>query len=305
MELLQLKYFRTVARYEHMTRAAEELSIAQPSLSQTIKRLEKEVGVRLFDRKGRKIRLNRYGKLFLEKTEQALATLEEGKREVADLAKLNDNCISLSVMRTPIIPDLLSHFHHWHPAVRFRVRQLSLTTVMHQLETGEIDMCITPYQKEPDSPYDWKRLMNDEIYLVVPGSHHLACRSSIDLLDIAREPFILKASGAFREVTDTFFQMAGFEPDIAFEVDDPVSIRCLVREGLGVAFFSSLTLQSIKDCSIVPLKINKPRCFRTISLVWNTERHHSPIAVQFYHYVVQYFSELNQKEKGRPGQLPG
>lgn len=296
MELLQLKYFQTVARLQHMTRAAHELSIAQPSLSQTIKRLETEIGVPLFDRKGRRIKLNSYGKLFLEKTEMALSILQEGRREVSDLAKVKQDRISLAVMRTPIIPDLLSKFREKHPLVRFRVKQISQTAIGRQLENGDIDVCITPYRQEGEDRFNRLKLMTDEIYLVVPKSHRLAGKTSVNLQDIAQEPFILKAGGAFRETTDAYCRIAGFQPDIAFEVDDSLSIRGLVREGLGVAFFSSLTLRTIKDSSIIPLRISQPHCFRTISLVWNEERYHSQIAVLFQQFVIRYFARLNSPE---------
>ncbi len=80
MELLHLRYFRVVARLEHITKAAEELCIAQPSLSKTIRHLEQEVGVPLFDRPGRSIRLNQFGKAFLEHIETLFHELEEGQR---------------------------------------------------------------------------------------------------------------------------------------------------------------------------------------------------------------------------------
>src|SRR5256886_1659607 len=86
MDLLQLHYFRTVARLEHMTRAAEELLIAQPALSQTIARLEDDLGVPLFDRLGRRIRLNLFGRAFLGRVERIFAELDQGQRELADLA---------------------------------------------------------------------------------------------------------------------------------------------------------------------------------------------------------------------------
>ncbi|MCI1882981.1 MAG: LysR family transcriptional regulator [Sporolactobacillus sp.] len=297
MELLQLKYFLTVARLQHMTRAAHALSIAQPSLSQTIKRLENELGVPLFERKGRRIILNRYGKIFLEKTEAALSSLREGRQEVADLAKVKEDLISLAVMRTPIIPDLLGSFRKNQPLVRFRVKLIARDTFQHQLETGEVDLCILPYLKTGNDPFEWRKLMDDEIFLAVPRSHPLAGRRRINLREIAREPFIMKASGAFRHMTDQFCRMAGFQPDIAFEVDDPLSIRGLVREGLGVAFFSSLTLRTADDTSIVPLRIIKPHCLRTISLVWNKDRYHSPISAVFYQFVIDYFNRFRENGK--------
>src|SRR5438309_3725141 len=107
MDLLQLKYFQTVARLEHMTQAARQLEIAQPSLSQTIARLEEELGVPLFDRQGRQIRLNQFGRTFLRRVERIFAELEDGRRELADLAGLEQGRVSLSMFSTPLLPDLL------------------------------------------------------------------------------------------------------------------------------------------------------------------------------------------------------
>ncbi|MHB8148225.1 MAG: LysR family transcriptional regulator, partial [Vulcanimicrobiaceae bacterium] len=86
MELQQLAYFRVVARTEHFTQAAEELAITQPALSRAISRLERDLGVALFDHRGRSVRLNRYGRAFLRHAERALVALEEGRREVGDLS---------------------------------------------------------------------------------------------------------------------------------------------------------------------------------------------------------------------------
>lgn len=294
MDLLQLKYFQTVAHLEHMTRAAHILSIAQPSLSQTIRRLEEEIGVPLFERKGRRIKLNRYGKIFLDKTEAAFSLLQEAKQQVSDLANVKEDSISLAVMRTPLIPDLLSSFRKQHPFVRFRVKQISRRLISQQLESGEVDICISPYPGHENHPYSRVLLLNDEIYVVVPKSHRLAQQTSVDLRDVAHEPFVLKANGAFRETTDRYCRMAGFQPDIAFEVDDSLSIRGLVREGLGIAFFSSLTLHAVEDASIVPLKITRPHCYRTISLAWNQEHYHPPIVRQFYDFILDYFARLNE-----------
>src|SRR5258708_33114532 len=110
MDLLQLKYFQAVAQLEHMTRAAEQLSIAQPFLSQSIAKLEEDLGVPLFDRQGRRIQLNQFGKVFLKRVERVFVELDEGRREVADLAGLEHGLIALAVASTQPLPDLLSAF---------------------------------------------------------------------------------------------------------------------------------------------------------------------------------------------------
>lgn len=97
MEILQPQYFQTVARLEHMTKAAEQLQIAQPSLSKTISRLEEDLGVALFDREHRKIRLNAAGRIFLNRVERAFAELNEGRREIVELADQDQKNITLAV----------------------------------------------------------------------------------------------------------------------------------------------------------------------------------------------------------------
>jgi transcriptional regulator, LysR family len=96
MNLLQLKYFLTVARCEHMTRAAEELHIAQPSLSKVISKLEEELGVLLFERVGRQIKLNHFGKAFLNRVERVFLELDNGKRELSDMSINESSYISIA-----------------------------------------------------------------------------------------------------------------------------------------------------------------------------------------------------------------
>jgi DNA-binding transcriptional LysR family regulator len=149
MDLLQLSYFRVVARVEHMTKAAEELFIAQPSLSKTIRRLEKEIGVPLFDRQGRSIRLNQFGKAFLEHIERIFRELEEGQREVRDRAGLEQGEVSLVAASLYWLPDLLHRFQVAHTSVHFHLSQRSLAEMPQQLEMGACDFCFlsTPLSK--------------------------------------------------------------------------------------------------------------------------------------------------------------
>ncbi|GJM70035.1 hypothetical protein HMSSN036_22510 [Paenibacillus macerans] len=139
MELLQLQYFRTVARLEHMTKAAEEIRIAQPALSQTIARLEADLGVPLFDRNGRHIKLNGYGKAFLKKIEPALALIEEGRAEVADLAGLEGGRVFLSTTTHKCFTDVIGSFIFRHPKARLQITQVSTLDKIKQLRSGDID----------------------------------------------------------------------------------------------------------------------------------------------------------------------
>jgi DNA-binding transcriptional LysR family regulator len=293
VDLLQLKYFQVVAQLEHMTRAAEKLYIAQPSLSQSIARLEEELGVPLFDRQGRRIRLNQFGSTFLKRVERAFLELDEGKREVADLAGLEQGLIALAVASTQPLPDLLSSFLARHPHVRFRLfQQHSLTAVVQQLERGDIDLCIS--SPPIDRPgITWVPLMTEEIFLLVPAGHSLAQRGSIRLSEAANEPFIsLKPGYGLRDLMDEICKHAGFIPTVAFEGDETATVRGLVTAGLGVTFSSALTSKGFAELPVVPLHIEEPVCQRTIGLAWVEERYLSVAARQFQQFVIEYFARL-------------
>src|SRR6266567_2573570 len=262
MDLLQLKYFQTVARLEHMTKAARQLYIAQPSLSQTIARLEEELGVPLFDRQGRQKQLNQVGRVFLRRVERIFGELEDARSEIADLAGMERGGIALAVVIPQILPDLLRAFLTDHPHVSFRLfHQHSSPTVQQQLEQGEIDLCITSPPIEQQS-IGWISLMTEEIYLMVPPGHRLAERTSIDLKEVEHEPFIsLKPGNTIRDLTDSFCQQAGFTPKVAFEGDEPSTIRGLITASLGVGFVSELVMRNVtsepswKNGAVIPLHI--------------------------------------------------
>ena|SRR5438128_1137812 len=294
MDLLQLHYFRTVARLEHMTRAAEELLIAQPALSQTIARLEDELGVLLFDRLGRRIRLNLFGKAFLEHVERIFAELDQGQQELADLAGGHHGQVELALgAATHLLPDLLSAFHQHHPHISFHLFHHSVTTMVKQLEHGAFDFCITapPLHKPGIASIS---LLTEDIVLALPAGHRLAERTRIHLVEVADEAFLsLKPGQSLRDLTDAFCLQAGFTPKIVFESDDPSTIRGLIRAGQGIAFVPAISWRGSTGPAVAQVQIEEPICQRTIGLSWVEHRYLSLAALQFREFVSDYFAQLS------------
>lgn len=110
MELLQLKYFQTAARLQHISRAADELNVTQPSLSITISRLEDELGVRLFDRKGRNVKLNKAGQAFLDRVNTVFCELESAKEEVQEISGMLSKHISIATTNPRLLSGILTNF---------------------------------------------------------------------------------------------------------------------------------------------------------------------------------------------------
>lgn len=296
MELQQLFYFQTVARLEHMTRAAEELRIAQPSLSKTIARLEEDIGVPLFERQHRQIKLNRFGALFLNRVERVFMEINEGKREILEAMNLEEHTIRMAVTIPRVLPDLVGSFLKENPHVRFQQFVHSMSRMKEQLKNGEVDYCISSIPLNDDEDIVWEPLMTEEIFLILPPGHRLENKSEIDLIEVKDEPFISMNTGyGLRNLTDELCLQAGFSPVISFEGDEPGVIGDLVRQGLGIAFIPAISWMNRRTPFPHKIRINKPTCERTIGLGWSKRRHLTKTAKQFHPFMINYFNHIEKK----------
>ncbi|UTE78700.1 LysR family transcriptional regulator [Rossellomorea sp. KS-H15a] len=296
MELQQLHYFQTVARLEHMTRAAEELRIAQPSLSKTIARLEEDLGVPLFERQHRQIKLNRFGKLFLNRVERIFMEIYEGKREIREAMNLEEHTIRMAVTIPRVLPDLVGSFLKDNPHVRFQQFVHSMAEMKEQLKNGEVDYCISSIPLEDDEDIVWEPLMTEEIFLIVPPGHWLEDREEIDLIEVKDEPFISMNTGyGLRNLTDEICLQAGFSPVISFEGDEPGVIGDLVRQGLGIAFIPAISWMNRRTPFPHKIRIKSPTCVRTIGLGWSKRRHFTRTSKEFHPFMINYFQHIGKK----------
>jgi DNA-binding transcriptional LysR family regulator len=293
MELLQLKYFQTVARLEHMTKAAKELHVAQPSLSKTIARLEQDIGVPLFDRHKQKIRLNPYGQLFLKQVDAALELLEEGKRQVVDQAGLEHGRVFLATTNHRCDAQLIGSFLSAHPEVNLRLTHAtSQDEKMKLLHEGELDFCITSLPIEAtETEIEYIDFLTEEIFLAVPPTHHLTAKQSIYLTEVADETFIsLPKNSSLRELTTQFCIAAGFEPKIGCEVDTLPVVSDFVKMGMGIAFVSDNAKK--RDPSLTLISIKEPICRRTFQLAWKKNHYLSKAAHTFREYLIDFYKDL-------------
>lgn len=289
MDFLQLKYFQLVAKYQHLTKAAQALNISQPALSKMISKLENDLGYELFERKGRKIALNKLGEAYLHTVENVFAELKNGEHALAILAEKQSQLITMAVTIPTILPELLGAFLEKHPKARFRQFQASSDHMKKQLESGEIDVGISTTPIIGDE-IEWLPVLEEELMLTVPLNHPLADRGSIRLIEVKDDPFIVMPNGFdFRRMTDAFCAEAGFSPNYAFEGVETGITQELVEKGLGVAFFPPLvTSKRVYDLQTAKLSIIEPKCSRSVGLVWHKRRSCPQIVQDFIAYTIQY-----------------
>lgn len=168
MDWHQINYFQTVAQVQHITRAADLLSISQPALSRSILKLEDELGVQLFDRKGRNIYLNRYGRMFLNRVEQSIKQIEIGKQEIWDEIHPDNGTISLSFLPSlgiNVVPNIISTFQKTYPNVKFQLTQISNQQIIEQLKSRNVDLALTSLLHD-DKDVFCQLLLTEELYCI-------------------------------------------------------------------------------------------------------------------------------------------
>lgn len=291
MQWDQLVYFRSVARLEHISRAAEELGVTQPALSRAIARLERDVGVELFARRGRSISLTRYGAAFLRQTERALDAIETGRRDVLELASADAALVSLGFLRTlgaALVPRLVRRFAEDHPNVRFTFAQNNGVALEAMLLAGDVAMTLTV--GPPVHPaLLWERVTTQRLVLIVPPDHRLATRRSVKLTELRDETFLsFKPGHAVRDFTDDLCRRDGFTPRIAFEADESNSIRGFVNAGFGIA----LVPQTGTVDDVPSIRIAGNRAQREVGIAWLGDRSLSPAEHAFRIFAVRAHPEL-------------
>src|ERR1051325_6389117 len=179
MELHQLAYFESVSRHLHFTRAAEELNVAQPSVSQQIRKLEHELGTPLFHRMKRHVALTEAGQTFLPHARAVLQRLEEARVEVQELSGMRKGTLAVGAppsVGTHLLPRALAGFSKEHPGITLAFREAGSRTLLTLLEDGELDLAVV-IQPIRHPALETMPLLEEELLLAVPRQHALATGS--------------------------------------------------------------------------------------------------------------------------------
>ncbi|SMC48749.1 LysR family transcriptional regulator [Kibdelosporangium aridum] len=293
MDLLALRYFQTVARLEHVGKAADQLRVAQPSLSRTLARLENDLGAPLFDRRGRRIRLNSFGVAFLHRVDRALAELDDAKQELADAVGLERGTVALAAETLIPLVEPLRSFLADHPSVDVRLLQSSAAAMAEQLRTGEVDLCVA--SQPLNGPGVQCRVLLDEPVLVcVPIGHRLADRGRVSIQDLAGEPFLTTRPGYWqRMLAERLFAKAGLDLRVVCEGDEPSVLFDLVGAGLGLGFIPSIGRRSTVHTTVVWLDVDDPDCRRVLSLAWRDDAYLSAAAQRLRDHTIEHFRNLS------------
>jgi DNA-binding transcriptional LysR family regulator len=287
--LLQLDYFRRLAASEHITATARELYISQTALSNMLSGLEKELGVRLFDRVGRSIRLNEAGRIYLEHVNRAFASLENGRAAVEELSQRKGRQISIAMASTQVWLPLLRAFHTACPDLALRQFTYSARELSQALADMTVDFVLAGEAEITGEDLEKTLIREESVCLCVPAGHPLAGRESLYLREVRDEPFIsLTEDSPWRVFCDRMLEEAGVRVHTAVECD--YTLRGpLVESGFGVA----LTSSAAREVDLLRpnryIRVADLCARRSIYLFRNPRRFLSSAAESFRQFCLDFF----------------
>jgi DNA-binding transcriptional LysR family regulator len=247
MELRQIKFFMAVAEERHFGRAAERMYIAQPALSQHIRRLERELEVQLFDRSARYVRLTPAGEAFWEVARRMSRTAEEATVAARRAEAGETGSLALGVhlpLAAPVLSVLLRHWSRLRPAVHPRLTSGRAGDLVDLVRRRELDVALV------DGPVTDRGLtsalvVEDHMVIVLPADHPLAREEAVSFRSLRGEQFVSVARHSSVSLHDRFIELcgaAGFSPEVALEVDDPELLPMAVAAGLGVGLAAGVSM---------------------------------------------------------------
>ena len=276
MQIHQLRYFCAVARTGGFTRAAQQEHLAQPSLSQQVRKLEDELGARLFDRLGRKVRLTSFGQAFLPRAEAILHQLADAKTEIEEMAGVERGTLvvgSIPTIAPYLLPGCLATFGRKFPQIRINVVEELTAELLDRVHDGTIDLAFLVLPVA-GSQFVCHELLREKLYLVVPRTHRIASHSSAQLNQIEGEPFLLLKEGhCFRENTLAACGRASVKPNVVFETGQFATILAMVAAGAGVSVVPEMAIQPGRGCRFIP--INDEGSFRRVGVIELKQRFRS------------------------------
>lgn len=295
MNFLQLRYFCAIAKNENMSQAAVVANVAQSAMSKSLSTLEEELGVRLFDRVGKYLRLNDDGRLFYQQTSYALGLIDDATNRLKNPTGRLEGAVVVCVdSLLPYLPDLVRSFHEAYPYIQLRT---ALSEDEKQIRNiGQFDVTITNSIIEKREKQEYI-LLKDEFVLLLPASHPVASAREVDLAQMRDEAFIYccRTGDILNQRYDALCCMAGFTPRVFLVGADLAMTATMVQAQQGVSIIpasaiAALSPQMREGNALVGIRT--PYYTQPIFTVTPAGKVKSPSAEVFLEFVHKYFSRF-------------
>ena len=279
MELHQLRYFVAVAELGHFTRAARRCFVSQPSLSQQIGKLERELGKPLFDRLGRVVRLTDAGRAFYDQAVSILASVEEAKRQVADGGGDQGGVVSVGAIPTVapfLLPGVVSDYQRrWRGCQVFLFEGLTAQVIEDCLR-GELDVGVLALPVS-DARLHVEPLVEEELLLALPAGHALAKKRRVTIDDLNGQPFILLSEmHCLGQQIVAFCDQESCRPLLVCRSAQLLTVQEMVSVGHGVSLLPAMACEFDRHSRRVYRRLSGTAPSRTLVMVWHRQRYQQP-----------------------------
>lgn len=300
MELHQLRYVVEVAKQRHFTKAAEEICVAQSSLSQQITKLEEELGVKLFDRTTRAVQLTDAGEEFINHARHILAEIDSVKQSMLNHIGLTKGSITIGVITTLESIDfvsLITSFHKTYPGITLNIVNNGSYKLARMLQDSMINVALlTPPMDFAGDDVEFFHLTDDEFVLVASNKHPLAKQKIVALEDLSEEHFIFPSEDqSIYKIYMKACQDAGFQPNVVCHSSHCETNLALVADGMALTFFPLVSFLHAKPPGLSIIRLKNP-IKKHLSLARLKTPYYSPSTTAFWNYVKKWVSQAGKLE---------
>lgn len=294
MELRQLEYFQMASRLKNITRAAERLNVSQPNITVAIKKLETELGIKLFDRSQKQLALTPEGSIFLNRIELALRSIQDAVLEVNDYKQLQKGTIKIgipSMIGAYLFPKIFSSFQHLYPHLDIYLYEEGSMAIREQLERDELDFGIV-ILSDASASLQLLPMSRSQIVACLPEKHPLANKDHISIMDIANTDLIMLKEGSFlRYLVLSKFKRANITPDIVLESNQIETIKGLIASNVGTAFLLDFVVKGAPGIKTLPFE---DPIYVDLGLAWKKDRYISKAAQSFIDFCRNTMADVHK-----------
>lgn len=282
MELRHLRYFLELAQTEHLTQSAQNLFVTQSTLSHGLRQLEEELGIVLFERIGRGLKLSEAGRAFQGYAARALQEVESGRMALAEISGLNAGSLRIGILPSfghTFIPPAVAAFSSRYPNVHVAVRELRAGDIEQMLLDGQLDVGISLCPAERVE-LDVEPLFDEELVLVVPPGHRLAARRSLPLKELQAVPLAMQPrSFVTRRILDAAFRTARAAPAVRLEMDSVEALVRVCRTGALATIIPERVAHHASDLRLI--RLHSPTPGRSAGVLWRKGGSRNVAALEF------------------------
>jgi LysR family cyn operon transcriptional activator len=282
MELRQLRYFLSVADTEHLTQSAHAMYVTQSTLSHGLRQLETELGVSLFDRIGRGLKISQAGLLFKGYVGRAVQEIEAGRMELSRLNGLQAGTLTVGVIPTfmnSLIPTAVAIFSEQYPGIKVSIRDLRADLIEELLMAGQLDVGIAFHPTEREE-IDTTHLFTEQMQLLVGKNHPLAGKRTVSMKTLKNMPLcLLPRSFATRRMLDESFKIAGISPLVRVEMESVSALIAACDSGLLATIVPERAARD--SAHMHAIKLSDPQPSRHAGILWRKGASRSVAAQAF------------------------